>query len=496
MESAFRNRSVTAGRFGAYVLAAGALLLAFHPILWLVHTWVSPAYRSGGAYVFAIVVAILLWSVSSPLVEPSGVGRRWAYRLFVASAAVRLASRALAVNVLGAMTLVVDVYALGLLFGLDRRRRAISPIWLAAAFALSLPLERVVQRLLGFPLQQISAAGACGLLRIGFEDVRCHGVRLLLNGSDVLVDLPCSGARGLLQLLLLFACLGAVFRPGLRAAVAGLATVLVAGFASNALRISMLAVGIGYRSRLGGIDVMSDPWHDLIGLLSVALAAASLVVWSRGFPGSSMDRPAVSVPRAEPAPALSLTKAAVFLATCAAVVSVPARPVDVSAPMAPPALPAYLDGEAARAEPLGEKEQEYFTLFGGGASRARYGESALMLVSTSSPLRHLHAPDECLTGSGLDVSFLGVDQRGMPSAVYRAVAPDGSSYRVAVTYVSAAGEMVPSVAEVVWRWLQTPSTWSAVHRVTPWNESSESQYRFDDVVARALDLAPAGKETP
>ena len=84
----------------------------------------------------------------------------------------------------------------------------------------------------------------------------------------------------------------------------------------------------------------------------------------------------------------------------------------------------------------------------------------------------------------------------MPTSLYRATAPDGSSYRVAVTYVSATGEMVPSVAEVVWRWFQTPSTWSAVERITLWDSSSEPHYRFDDAVARALDLSTAEKETP
>jgi exosortase/archaeosortase family protein len=481
-------------RSSAAILAGGAALLAFDPVLWLVNTWLDPTYRSAGGYVFAMVVGLFLWSASSPLVGTPRAGRLWAFRLLVASGAVRLASRLLAVNVLGALTLVVDLYALALLSGLDRRRRAVSPGWLAAAFAFSLPLERIVQRILGFPLQQISAAGACNLLRIGLEDVRCQGVRLFLNGSDVLVDLPCSGARGLLQLLLLFACLGAVIRPGPRAALAGFTTVLAAGLASNSLRIALLAVGIGYRDQFWGIDVMSDPWHGLAGLLSVALAAAGLAVWSRSCERASQSNSAPSEPLFERGSRLSLPGSAAFLLVCAAVVSVPSRPIDVSAPTPPPVLPAYLDGSVAKPEPLSEEEREYFTVFGGGAARARYGESALLVVRTSSPLRHLHAPDECLTGSGLDVSFLGVERTTVPSAVYRAVAPDGISYRVAVTYVSSTGDLVPSVAEVVWQWLQTPATWTAIHRITPWDEPSEHQQRFDDAVARALDLATA-KET-
>ena len=493
-----RDSDDGARRLSDALVLTGAAVLAFHPVLWLVRTWVSPTYNSMGGYVFAVVCVAFAWSVSSPRASEGSERRRRALGLLIASAAVRLASRLLAINMLGALTLVIDVYAIGTLANLDRRLRAVSPLWLAAAFAFSLPLERVVQRLIGFPLQQASASGACSLLRMGFEGAHCAGTRLFLNGADVLVDLPCSGARGLIQLLVLFAFLGAIVRPSVRLSVVGIAAVLTAGFVSNVFRIALLAVGIGYRDELGGVDVMSEPWHSAIGLVCVALAAASLVLWSRYAERDVAPAPIEArTPRA--AWNLTPTIAVGFVGLCAVIISLPSRPVDVAEAIASPELPAYLDGDVAEPAPLNDREREYFTLFGGGASRARYGDSTLLVVRTSSPLRHLHAPDICLTGAGLDVSFLGVDHTHIPSAVYRAEAPDGAVYRVAVTYASERGEVVPSIAEVAWRWFQAPTTWSAVQRITDWEAPAEEQAHFDNVVARALDLGPTApnpKETP
>jgi hypothetical protein len=74
-----------------------------------------------------------------------------ALTLILVSATVRLAGQVLAINTVGALCLVLDVYALGLLLRLARRARPISPAWLAVVFAFSLPLERIVQRTIGGP---------------------------------------------------------------------------------------------------------------------------------------------------------------------------------------------------------------------------------------------------------------------------------------------------------------------------------------------------------
>ena len=80
----------------------------------------------------------------------------------------------------------------------------------------------------------------------------------------------------------------------------------------------------------------------------------------------------------------------------------------------------HLAGMNARPVPLLAKEKAYFLKYGGSAQKASYGPHQLLVVRTSAPLRHLHAPDECLRGLGMKVQYLGVRHSPVPSAIYRA----------------------------------------------------------------------------
>jgi len=227
------------------VFGAAALVLAFEPVRWLVNTWLEPAYDSKGFYVFAAFAALFAWSAASPRQTPQiPQQKRLALSLLAITALVRLAGQVLAVNVIGALALVMDVYALGLLLGLKHRRRALSPGWLAVAFAFSLPLERIAQRTIGYGLQSLSSA------------------------------------RSILLLFLCLALLAALARPGLKQALVGGALTLVAGLLANMVRISLLATGIARPQFFLGADVMAQPWHDLVGLLTLAAGALPLLIWA------------------------------------------------------------------------------------------------------------------------------------------------------------------------------------------------------------------------
>ena len=52
---------------GPTALILGLVLLAIHPLLWLVGTWFDPAYDSYGVWVAALTLGLLLWSATSPL---------------------------------------------------------------------------------------------------------------------------------------------------------------------------------------------------------------------------------------------------------------------------------------------------------------------------------------------------------------------------------------------------------------------------------------------
>ncbi len=490
----------------AVVFALGAIVLAVEPLLWLVRTWTEPAYDSPGGWIFLAALGLFAWSVTS---EHTGAdaSTRHAWWLLLATALIRLAGQVLAINVLGALALAIDVYAIGVLCGVKYRKRAVSPFWLSVLFAFSLPVERIFQRLVGYGLQHMSAAGSCSLLGLAFDDVTCAGVEITLAGQQVLVDLPCSGARGLVLLSVLFSALAAIVRPSLRQAAGGVVLALVSAIVANSVRIAALAVGIAFSETLGGVDVMAQPWHDLVGLAALAIGVAPLVAWARhinqptprspetslppgGGASRAVQREAVGGPQ-QPFHHRSTTLGTLFLLTALAILFAPQKPVDVARPIDSIDLPSNIGGHPTSPRELSELERDYFTRFGGAAARASYGPHTLLLVRTSAPIRHLHAPDECLSGAGFDVDLRGVSGQALPGATYLATAPDGSRWRVIVTYVSDRGEVATSISEVVWRWLRdTDTTWTAVERFHPADAPYWEAEAFDQAVARAFDINP------
>ncbi|WP_395646703.1 exosortase T [Terricaulis sp.] len=469
--------------------AVAVAILAAHPVLWLINTWLDPAFDSHGFAYFAVMVVLAGWSFTSPLSHGATESdKRVAFGLLAATALVRLAGQVLAIDTIGALALVIDVYALARLAGLHRRVRAVSPFFLAAAFAFALPLERIVQRLIGYGLQDISARGACGVLSAAFGDVQCAGVRISVQGADVLVDLPCSGARAIIVFGFLFTIAAALARPRFGIALLGGALALAAALIGNVIRISLLASGVAIGPDALGFDVMAQPWHDIVDLVALGLVAPIVVLWARHASTRSDVAPPVVAPKAARASRPRLWTGAACILIAAAIVTAPRRPIDVVARDISIAAPERIGAYRGAPLPLTARERAYFEQYGGAAVKSAYGPYALMLARTSSPLRHLHAPDECLRGLGYDVTYLGMRYEPAPSAIYRAVAPDGRAYRVEVSFQSSSGHTVASVSEAVWLWLTDRSTvWTAIQRIAPEGASASDQAAFEAGVFAALD---------
>ncbi len=462
-----------------YAIALAALILAYEPASWLLRTWTSPAYASDGEFVALAVLGLFLWSATSArTTDESGSSAGW--KLLIASAGVRAVGNLLAISVIGALTLIVDIYAAGRILRLEQRERAIAPAFAALAFAFALPLERIAQRVIGFGLQQISADGACVLLKATSDNVVCEGTQLFWEGVPVLVDLPCSGARGLLMTLLLFMGMSAVYRPNWIPFIAGLNVAFASAILSNMLRIAALALGIASVDAIG-IDVMRQPWHDIIGWTALGISAVPLVVWSKYI------RPREPNPEVNVGSPRKIWVVAALLAVPLALVT-PSAPVDVSRPVETPQLPSSLGGHLRQDIELSDLEREYFGAYGGAVAKANYGDSTLLVVRTSSPLRHLHAPDECLRGAGFDVERLGIRYGQLPGAAYLATDKAGNEFMVTTTYVTDDGRSATSVSEAVFMWMRDPQiTWTAIERIVPAGSSRGEIEGFDGAVVAALE---------
>ncbi|WP_057465366.1 exosortase T [Pseudovibrio sp. POLY-S9] len=483
MTKTLANHRVTAFGFGL-----ASAILAFEPALWLVRTWFDPSYSSSGAVYLVAVAGLLLWSLSSSVDHSANHHRQTAALLLVASAFIRLISQVFAINVIGGLALAFDIFAITTLLRVGERKRALSPFWLSALFLFSLPVERIVQRLLGYPLQELSADASCFLLSGVTENLSCNGVRLTLEGKDVLVDLPCSGTSSLMLSLAFIVVLNAIYRPRLSVALLWVGITLVLSILGNSLRISTLALGIAYPHWFFDVNVMMEPWHSVIGYITLALTLLPILRLyrpkARMFVASSHADEGQELPKS-----LQKYLALAFVGLAVVVVSLPRQAVDVARATTLPVLPLFLNGESGQDIPLLPVEQQYLEEYGGYAVKKRYGEHALTLVHTSSPLRHLHAPDDCLRGLGYRVEFLGSRFEAMPSALYRATAENGQQWQVSVSFFSDDGHVTNNVAEAIWIWLQNPSlSWTSIQRVSPWQAALSNQNQFEAAVFAAFDF--------
>ncbi len=150
-------------------------------------------------------------------------------------------------------------------------------------------------------------------------------------------------------------------------------------------------------------------------------------------------------------------------------------PVDRASAIAPPKLPVFVNGHTVEPQPLEAFERQFFDSVGGNAAKGRYGSMSLLVVVSDSPLRHLHSPTWCLSGTGHTVKLLGYYDRPYPTAVYRATTPAGASYLVENSFDSSHGDHVAEISEVIWLWLfDRTLVWRSVQRFSP-IESPENQ---------------------
>ncbi|MEM9435330.1 MAG: exosortase T [Pseudomonadota bacterium] len=461
-------------------LTSASVLLAMDPLRWLFVSWSDPSYQSFGAIYCLVLLGLVVLSVlSSPPSGPPVAGR--VFVLFLIAAGIRLAGQVLAINVLSALALALDVYALAAVLRLSSRKFALSPGWMAVFFLFALPLGPILQRVAGFPLQMISADQACMMMSPFFADLVCMGVRLRVNGVDVLVDLPCSGAAGLLLMVSLWAFLNVIYRPRLLHAMTGGAVVIGLAILGNALRISLLAGGLAM-----GFNTMEPILHAAIGLVTIGLSALPVLIFYRPASRAAKPRSAsyIRLPRVLHVPVACLAVAGALM-----IVNAPKTPLDQSAPVVAVELPSQLLGARAQTIALSEMEERYFTTYGGAAQKMQYGPMGLNIVRTGSPLRHLHNPETCLLGMGYAVTFLGTRFDPLPSSVYEATSPEGHVYTVTVSFISDDGKQTASVGEAVWSWLNGSSrSWQSIQRITPKSLPEAERIAFENAALAALDL--------
>lgn len=515
-----------------------SLILIYHPIIWLMKTWQDPAYQTSGLWIALIVLALFCLSVRSPrgqftqqLTKQSeqtgpneGLSSSKWIGLAVLSCGCRLFSQVFAIHILGALALVVDVYVLASWFELQKRGRAISPFWLSILFLWSLPIGHLFQRCGGFILQWLSAQSAGALLSISGHQAKVFGTEIHWLDARILVDPPCSGASSFVLSLMIWTLACCLTMPqSVKSIFKGFAIALLGAVLANICRILVCCVFTVFENPFG-VDVLQDPTHSLIGLLSLfCFVILPLGLWANEkWANENLIQNLVSLPNAFESPKklsclsypqflihLKFQRLKKYFANRIAVqtpaysgvlaclfalwiVNLPHQPMDVSAEKAWQTLPSQLAGVLGKTVALNSVETHYFQKFGGNALKVRYGQTTVMLVQTASPLRHLHDPGDCLRGMGYDVKFVGRQTGPYPSNRFEATSPDGKKYWVDVVFKSSSGQIVTSVSEAILLWLQQPQThWMTIQRIRPAQKDpaiSARDFRLAAELGQILDL--------
>ena len=254
-----------------FIIALAMLLLAYEPMRWLVYTWQEVSYESTGIWAFIATFILLIWSVSSPLISLRPAKTKLVIVLLIGTVLLRLLGLVLAVNTVGALVLIIDIYVIALLLRVKQRECAISAGWLVILFSFSLPIEHIIQQVVGYGLQALSSTVSCAILTSTLDNISCHGARIAVAGQPFLINLPHAETNSLVVLAVMMTVGIVLARPGYRQSASAMLIVLLSTFASHILRILLLVfASLSEYLEKWNIDVMAQPWHDIIGLIALA----------------------------------------------------------------------------------------------------------------------------------------------------------------------------------------------------------------------------------
>lgn len=369
------------------------LLLVFRPVV----AGILDTQTGDGLYFHVLVavgVGVLAWLrpvtwrfEAQPTLVPAA--------LLLAAASSYVANRyTLQSHHLGAVLLVAAAWGLA---GLYLRRQAwIQTAPLALLALCALPLVDALDVYLGFPLRMLTARAVGTVLHpFGMGQLTSETV-VLLEGTAVQVDVPCSGVRGLWS--------GALFwftatwvearRIGWRwfTASLGFFAALVAG---NGARVLCLVVLQGV-----GASSASTVLHLPLGLATFAGACAIgwvLLTWL----------PRIAITEAPPFAPRDTATSAILPTTLVALFLLAWVPAPAGRDHETPPRPLVLDGTWATPESLTHSESELFRSRGAsGVGKWKLSwpgvEGQLVLVESRS-YRAQHRPDICHRAAGRSI---------------------------------------------------------------------------------------------
>lgn len=255
------------------VWAVGAALLAVYwpTVAWLFGRWTLSVWHHAHGLLIPPVVAYVCWQAlrdfEGPPVAPSALG----WLLVVPALALHVADAALNTQLLSAISIVILLPGLSLLFlGLPRTLAIAFPL---AFLAFMLPIPLAATERMHVILRHIAADGSAALVPLLGIPAYVEGTTIHLARATLEVADACSGFSTLYASMAV-ACLTAYSVRNWTRRVMVLLLAAPIAIAANIVRVVLLVALVQWQ----GTDVLATSLHTISGMFTFALALP-IIFW-------------------------------------------------------------------------------------------------------------------------------------------------------------------------------------------------------------------------
>lgn len=267
----------------ARVLIPALLVVLYAPtITWLLERWTLSVWHHAHGLLIPPIVGYFCWLELRRYQHVPSTASMWGFVFFVPALAMLAVDAGLHTQLLSAVSLVLVLPGLSLLFfGVTRTRAIAFPL---AFLLFMLPIPLYLTEGLHMALRRIAAVAVAAVLPWVGIPVYADGTTLHIANATLEVADACSGFSTLyaacaIACLTAYSCSSAWRRVLVIAAAAPLAV------AANLLRVLLLVLLVYWQ----GSDVLATELHTLSGILTFALALP-VIFWLGNEPRAERAR--------------------------------------------------------------------------------------------------------------------------------------------------------------------------------------------------------------
>jgi exosortase len=240
-------------------------------VQWLIDRWTMSVWNNAHGFLIPPAVAYFAWLELKPLRGLPRSSSAWGFLFLVPALVLHMLDTGIHSQILSAISIVIALPGLSLLFLGTARTRAIAFPLAFLVFMLPIPLAMTER--IHLVLRHIATAAAAAIVpKLGIP-VYAEGTSLHIGNGVLLVGDGCSGFSTLYAAIAV-AALTAYGCDRWRGRILALASAVPLAIGANIIRVCLLAVLV----RVQGFDVLETWMHPASGVLTFAIALP-IIFW-------------------------------------------------------------------------------------------------------------------------------------------------------------------------------------------------------------------------